>query len=287
MRSITRVVFCPNQIAATLALGMVKEADGSSRLVVVYWPDRCDVSALRAQGVACHAYSRVACLKVLLYCRLRGGVECVVPHRRLGRVVNGFAALCSSVALVDDGLDTLRDVPRNINPEDFPAGTTFYTFAYSGALGMWLGKFKVRPVATISMLGDTGRPRINLRGVRRLVIESPPLETIQETLELTDPSTLVVIHSNVKKQTLKCGGVQTVSGANVNIEKSLDAFVGEVVIGESMVAVYALLIAQRAFTLKIHLTAAQASNLAPLIAMVAANAPNVSLVVGSRDITLQ
>lgn len=279
-RGITRVVFCPNQIAATLALGMARSLATPQRLEVVFWSGRCDVSALQAHGVPCYPYSRAACLKILLRHGLTGKIECVLPHRRLGRVINGFAAVCSSIAIVDDGLDTLRDTPRNIDPAEFPAGTTYYTFTYPGTLGRWLGRFEVRRVANLSMLAETGRPQMELRGVRRLVVESPPLEGIQAELDLGNAGTLVVLHSNVNKRTLKWPGMRTVNGADMSIEGSLSQFEGEVVTGETMVAVYALSIAQRAFSLKIHLTAAQAANLEPLIAMVKANQPGARLVVG-------
>ena len=279
-REITRVVFCPNQIAATVALGMARSFVATQRLVVVFWPSRCDVTALQAAGVACRAYSRAACLRILLRHGLTGKIECVLPHRRLGRVVNGFATACASLAIVDDGLDTLRDAPRNIDPAGFPAGTAFYTFTYPGTLGRWLGRFEVRRVACLSMLAETDRPKMELRGVRRLVLESPPLGGIEAELDLANPGTLVVLHSNVNKRTLKCPGMRTVSGAEMGIEGSLRHFEGEVVTGETMVAVYALCVAHRAFSLKIYLTAAQAANLEPLIAMIQANKSDVRLVVG-------
>jgi hypothetical protein len=278
-RGITRVVFCPNQIAATLALGMARSLVSPYRLVVVFWPGRCDVSALQAQGVLCHVYSRAACLKILLRHWLSTKIECVLPHRRLGRVVNSFAAVCPSLAMVDDGLDTLRDTPRNVDPAEFPAGTAFYTFSYPGALGRWLSRFEVRRVASLSMLAETSRPQIELCGVRRLVVESPPLDGMQAELDLAKPGTLVVLHSNVNKRTLKWPGMRTVNGADTNIEGSLSKFEGEVVTGETMVAVYALSVAQRAFSLEIHLTVAQAANLEPLIAMVKANQPDARVVV--------
>jgi len=236
---------------------------------------------LQAQGVACHVYSRSACLKVLLRYGLTRKIECVLPHRRLGRVVNGFAAACSSLALVDDGLDTLRDAPRNIDPEEFRAGTAFYTFTYPVRLGRWLRRFDVRRVANLSMLAETSRPTIDLQGVRRLVVESPSLETIQEELDLSSPSTLVVLHSNVNKRTLKWPGMRTISGANMCVERSLNDFPGEVVTGETMVAVYALSAPNPAFTLTIHLTSAQAANLEPLIDLLKANNSKARMVIAS------
>jgi len=278
-RVLTRVVFCPNQITTTIALGMARSIGSPQQIVVVYSPARCDVSALQAQGVICHAFSRTVCLKILLRYGLIGQIECILPHRRLGRTINGFAALCASLAIVDDGLDTLRDTPKNIECSDFPVGTAFYTFTYSSALGRWLSRFEVRPVATLSMLAETGRPRINLRGVRRLVVESPHLDRIQADLDLANQSTLVVRHSSIVKQTLKWPGMRTINGADVSIEGSLDDYEGEVVTGETMVAVYALFVNHSAFTLKIHLTAEQADNLEPLIAMVQAHESNAQLVI--------
>ena len=263
-----RVVFCPNQVTVTIARGLAKHDGQQVHMTVIYWPDRCDVSSLLDLGVPCIPYSRGSCLGYLCMQRWRFHVEACLPHRKLGRVVNWFADLCSSTALVDDGLDALRERPQNVDPTLFEPGTRFYTFNYEFPLGLWLENFALSPVADIGALAEVSRESANLRGILRVVVESPPLGRIADRLHIDQDDTALVVHSNTNKRVVKGFHGLTIKGAEVALERSLRTFTGEVVVGESMVAVYLLLQPDPSYRMVVWLAKENKHNLVSLIRLI-------------------
>jgi hypothetical protein len=236
----TYFVLCPNQMALTIAIGLAATRGATVMVFAIYWPGRCTVADDGTALLRYVPFSRWNCIRLWLCLRWRGAIEVLVPHRKLGRFPNFFAALCSTVSLVDDGMDTFRETPRNVEPHTFPRGTQFYTFRYPIELAGWLARFDVRAVADLHSLAKSDRRPIDLTGVRRLVVESPPLNKISDQLHLDEPETQLVAHSNPSKRCLQASGRATVQGASIALEASLKNFSGEVVVGESMVAIFAL-----------------------------------------------
>ncbi|MGJ4748411.1 hypothetical protein ACQV5M_18765 [Leptospira sp. SA-E8] len=265
------VVFCPNQVTAAIALGMALHNDSMAETLVIYWPDRCDVSSLRAARVRCWSYNRVrglwylACLMLI---RIFVSVEVCLPHRKLGRMVEWFARLCSTTSIVDDGLDAWREQPQNIDPATFALGANFYTFQYSTPLGHWLQRFTLCPIIGIEAMAEVARDMLNLDSVRRLVVESPPLGRVVDELELDKDGVMLVAHSNVNKRLILGDVPRVVQGGEWALERSIRAYTGEIIVGESMIAVYALLQSNPAYRLLIYIAQENKSNLAPLIHLI-------------------
>lgn len=264
----SRVIFCPNQVTVAVALGLTKRDGKVETTTIIYWPDRCDVSGLIAIGVSCIQYSRFACLLYLLRSLFGRGTEALLPHHKLGRSVNWVAKLCASTALIDDGLDTLRNAPRNVDPNLFEYGSIFYTFQYEIPLGIWLNRFIIDRVSSFSMMADVSRKTLDLTQVQRLIIESPPLDRIKwETLS-GYKNCMLVTHSNINKRVIKSFTGLSILGSNIALEKSLDNFSGEVIVGESMVLVYALMLRKPKFKVTVYLGEENINNFNPLIKII-------------------
>ena len=264
----TVIVLCPNQIALTIATGLAAASGAAVRVYAIYWPGRCTIADPEAAFVRYVPFSRWNCIRWWLWRRWRGPIEILVPHRKLGRFPDLFTALCSTVSLVDDGLDTFREAPRNVEPHSFPRGTAFYTFRYPIELAGWLARFDVRGVADLDSLAKSDRPPMHLKGVRRLIVESPPLEKIANQLHLDEADTQLVVHSNPNKRCLQASGRVAVQGSSVALEASLKDFNGEVVVGESMVAIFALLPSNAPYRVTIWLDRKNAPGLKSLIAFI-------------------
>ena len=259
------IVLCPNQIALTIATGLASVSTSAVRVYAIYWPARCTISDSDSAHLKFIPFSRWNCIRLWLRLRWQGAIEVLIPHRKLGRFANLFARLCSSISLVDDGLDTFRESPRNVEPHSFPHGTSFYTFRYPIELAGWLSRFEVHGVADLDSLAKSNHPPIDLKGIQRLVIESPPLKDIADQLHLDAVETQLVIHSNPNKRCLRADGRTAIQGANVALEASLKEFSGEIVVGESMVAIYALSPVSAPYKVTIWLGHKSAPNLKALI----------------------
>jgi hypothetical protein len=263
----SRIIFCPNQITVSIAIGLARRDSNLIDTTIIYWPDRCEVSSLQAIRVTCIPYSRMACLLYLLKNIWLRRIEVVLPHRKLGNIVNWFSNFCSITALIDDGLDTFKLVPRNLCPDLFDKGTSFYTFRYEVMLGQWLNKFNVISVSDLTECANIARPKLDLAITSRLIIDSPPLDRVQSKIGLSEIGSILVLHSNINKRVIKNFSSCSVSGSEIAIEKSLESFTGELVVGESMVAVYALLQPNRRYRVVAYLSKENSQNLLPLVSL--------------------
>lgn len=264
----SRVIFCPNQITVSLAYEISHRDETFAKTTIIYWPDRCDVTRLLADGICCIPYSRTACTKYLLTHLLFTRIEALLPHRKLGRFITWMSHLCASTALIDDGLDTLRQEPRNVDPNKFKHGALFYTFNYGIPLGKWLERFTLVRVSSISVLAESSRIQLDLKNIRCLIVESPPLNLVEERIDLGRDDCLLVRHSNVNKRAIKNWRGRSVNGADVALEQSLKDFEGEIVVGESMVAVFALMYEHPKYRVNIYLTRDGIQNLTPLVNLI-------------------
>jgi len=263
----TFVVFCPNQISLAVAVGLAEQVGPHQRVIAIYWPLRCTPVPRFPSNLRLIPYTRLNCFLVGLRARGRGHTVAVIPHQKLGRLVNFFALICTRVALVDDGLDTWREKPKNVEPESFAEGTDFYTFRYSERLGSWLSRFCIHRVADLKSIGLSVRPLMDLKDTDRIIVESPPLGRVADKLLLNDKRTTVVVHSNPNKRTFDSSARKAVDGARIALEASLDEFSGDVIVGESMVAVYALAPLKAKYRLTVYLDKDQVANLGAFVSL--------------------
>jgi hypothetical protein len=182
--------------------------------------------------------------------------------------MNWFSYVCSSTSLIDDGLDTLREEPRNVDPQLFETGARFYTFQYEIPLGIWLDRFKVEKVADFDMLADVSRAVISVDRMERLIVESPPLNRVRKEIRLDEVGSVLVTHSNINKRAFNNFSGCSVNGRDVALERSIRGFSGDIVVGESMVAVFALMQNRPMYQITVFLAKENIRNLAPLILLI-------------------
>lgn len=197
--------------------------------------------------------------------RAIGGFELFAPHQKFYGFLVRLFGKAAKVSILDDGLDTLREVSQNIAPDDFEPGSAFYALAYDVPLGAWLNAYQVHPVASVQLLANSEQPVMDLSAFKTLVVESPPLSKVSAALGLNDPSTLLVQHSNVNKRVLNDHACPVVNGIDFPLEKSLSTFSGHLVVGESMVAVFAAEQAQPAYRVTVYLDQSRENLLRPLV----------------------
>jgi len=167
--------------------------------------------------------------------------EMCIPHMKTGRLINAYAKYARSLSAIDDGMDTFREKPRNIDPENFTIGAKYYTFTYDFPLASWLNRFSIEKICDIRNLAISSRPQASLENIKNMVIESPGVVEIPQVLKDSLEITLLVKHSNRNKNTLSYPCITSVSGADIGLEKTIDNFQGNIFVGESMAMVYALL----------------------------------------------
>ncbi len=185
-----------------------------------------------------HRYSRLKLLSMVV----SFSTALYVPHLRGGRLIKFLAASAQRIILIDDGLDTLRDVPKNIGYRDIRRVEGLITFRDYRVVGSWARDLPISAVCPLSTLADDERPTADLTGLKVVIVESPGVHGDSVLRDLNSVSSEVGFfpHSNVRKRLIEAGEFRLLDGKQNSIERSLAGFQGTVITGASMVTVFLL-----------------------------------------------
>jgi hypothetical protein len=178
-----------------------------------------------------------------LRCRWHANVRLYIPHRRFGRAMHVLLRQAVEVNLLDDGLDTLRLVPKNVPTAEIGLYHELLTFADYPDPPAWARSLRITRVGHLSGLLDDPRPARDTAGFDALVVQSPgvDLTAVQALTGIAPDRTLVFAHSNPHKRAFIPERLLADQSGQWSVEKTVLAFPGVVVSGETMVTVVALL----------------------------------------------
>jgi predicted Fe-Mo cluster-binding NifX family protein len=191
-------------------------------------------------------------------------LEVCVPHFRGGRLIRAYASYAKKTSAIDDGLDTFREFPRNIVVSDFKIGSNYYTFNYDIRFASWVEKFNIIKVCELNEIGKSSKKILDLNDFDAVLVESPGVEALQ-LFDLKFARVLVVKHSNPNKSIKALQSYSSSIGSDFALEKSIENFRGTLIVGESMTAVFALMLKSPAFKLVIAIQRDNKKNLASLV----------------------
>lgn len=191
----------------------------------------------------------------------------IVPHFRGGRLIKLYAKYAKKFSAIDDGLDTFREHPRNIDVSDFKLGSNYYTFDDDDNLASWLSNFNVVKVCKLEEIAKSSKKTLDLNDFDVVLVESPGLGSIDLPI-LKSSKVLLIKHSNPNKSLNAFQGYQSIVGSEFALENSIKAYQGTLVIGESMTAVYALQLRLPTFKLLIAINEGSQKNLTSFIELV-------------------
>jgi hypothetical protein len=227
---------CYNQVSYTVACENALQTDPHLAVLLVA-PDRIYAQARYAHMVH-RPLSRLQLARACLAAWLDRQSTLYTPHHRTPRLVRWLARLSGRVCLVDDGLDTLREQPRNVDCRQLGGIDELITFTDYAQLARWTAGLDVRRVCRLADLGQDDRPAMDVRGVETLVVESPGVD-LSRTASPSE-GLLVVTHSNPDKRAAVPAGCRSARADGCSLERTVAAFDGALVVGESMVLVFAL-----------------------------------------------
>jgi hypothetical protein len=267
---------CYNEVSYVVAAEhALRSADDST---ILYASDRIAVRK-RYERLRHRRLTRAQLLLAGLRLTLSDRSVVYVPHHRIPRSVVWLLRRASSWALVDDGLDTLREQPKNIDVHALAKRPVLLTFTDYSQLGAWTREVNAVQVCGLERLACEHGDRIDLQAYRTIIVDSPGVDPSQLPTDLArDPTTMLVfVHGNPKKRSaLRLDGATTASG-RYSVEKVVSDFEGAVVCGESMVAVFALHCARKC-RLTIQLRQTQLDNLVALHEVIYSSGAHLQIV---------
>jgi hypothetical protein len=260
-------------VAAEHALCSASEDDST----ILYATDRITVRD-RYRRVRHRPLNRIQLASACASLMTAGSSMVYVPHHRVPRSVAWLMRSASSWSLVDDGLDTLRERPKNIDIGSLTGRPSLLTFRDYSQLAGWTRAVDIIPVCSLSMLARDDQPRIDLSRYQTIVIESPGVDLSQLPNDVVrqPEAMLIFAHGNPNKRGAVREPCATTASGRHSLESAISDFHGDVVCGESMATVYAIHCA-RTCRLTIQFQREQYDNLLALHGAIAVSGARLSI----------
>lgn len=254
------VYVCFNQISYVVACEHARSLPEVGSIVLV---DRQRVVTQERYADLHHrALTRWGLTRTLPAVAFRRASRVYVPHDQGGRLVRMLRRSAGSYGLIDDGLDTLRDRPRNIDPTRLQASTELLTFTDYDPPAHWTKDLKLARACGLTLLSEDERAPADCSGLKVLCVESPGLDIERLLPTLGEPAGRVgvFVHGNIHKRGKVPDACVRLDGGAKSIERTLFNFSGAVHCGETMVTAF-LLHCPRTAQLTVHLSRRQYDNL--------------------------
>lgn len=247
--------FCYNQVSYVIAHEAAKKNPRKAFLIVA--PGRV---RLHAQSTAqAFRYNALFSLALLIVSVAFRNIEIILPHAKGYRITKWMSKYSRNLSYIDDGMDTFRDKPKNIELEQLRFGSKYYTFTYDIPLAEWLSILKLIPVCPIKYLMNDIKPALDLTEYDCLVIESPGVNMNANFNAYG--KVFYITHPNHNKNQRGSIAKEKDSGSSCSVEKTISKFDGILVVGDSMVLVFAILTYVDLSRIAVTLNSSQYSNL--------------------------
>lgn len=249
-----KVVFCYNQVSYIIARNLCNICN--ERVCIIFSKNRINEQAKLGNRLTVLPYHYLIAIFILILSCITS-IEVVFPHDNAGRIIKLIVRYCRKLSFIDDGMDSFRSKPRNINLSLIRSHSIYYTFNYNIRLANWVKELKIVPVCKIDKLIEDKKPSFDIKNeFGAIIIES----TGVKHSAINIPNSLYFAHPNYNKKNNHFNKSYVVSGGDYSIEKTLNSFDGDVIVGETMVLIF-LLCLHKHGQLCVMLTSSQFDNL--------------------------
>ncbi len=207
--------------------------NNSEKFIVLYDKRRIGLNGIKTNNNNVK-YIKINRLVIIIFALLSliGKVDKLfIPHHILGRIGNIIRFFAKEVHYIDDGMDTLRNRPKNFDLSKYDENSIYYTFKEYKYFGKWLQNKKIEQVATIKDLVED-KPAYQIDD-GFLVVESPGLSI--ESIEQKNKKMYLFQHPSPLKQIKWERDFELIDSKKYSVENTiLNMTKGEIYIGETM-----------------------------------------------------
>lgn len=253
-----KIFFCYNQHSYILACAASKNYPGLNLIVI----SQSRVSIIKDSPTLTVKYNPLLGLAVLMLASLFRGIEVILPHAKGGRILRKIAISSKKISFIDDGMDTFRDEPKNFEINLIRPDSNFYMYDYTVPVAAWLSSIDIVRVCGIEELLRDPKPIIKLNNYDCLIVESPGV--CLKSLSVDEFKIFCVKHPSYVKNQDIYGNIDSASGREYSIEKTIMNFDGDVIVGESVVLIFLIQCLIDLSKIHIHLSRASFDNLSCL-----------------------
>ena len=215
---------CYNKISYRIALTIRDESD-----VIVVRGKRINPNETEKNVLAYHWRT-----KLLLFYYSFLNVEVILPHWKHSNFLIILHRIARKISYVEDGLDTYRINPKNIEASEVRLGAYYYFLDLGHQPEKWLDKLKLVPVPFIKhklTSADSGNVKF-LAEAKRICVESPGVQP----QKLDDKNTIIVTHPSAHKQEQFINAKRTPANVFFDLESVLAVCNQEIWCGETFTA---------------------------------------------------
>lgn len=247
------IFFCQNKISYVITLKLLK----TRKILII-----ASRARIIKQNKFTIYYGRSLSL-FILFLSVITRIPVIIPHTKTSKILKWVAIYARNLSWIDDGMDTFRDKPKNIDLSIVKGNAKYYTFQHSVPVANWVNSIRKIEVCPLTETCQHDKPVLDLKNYHSLVIESTGIDA-KDFVGRDD--IFYIKHGNsTKNQILTSQHVKNVeTGSNINVENTTLNFQGDIFIGESMVLIYLLTYKDNYSNINVHLTNRQFENLSSI-----------------------
>jgi hypothetical protein len=227
------IFFCFNQISYVIAKEFQSQSSGIT--LIIASPERVRYNKKKDKNV--FFYKKYIGRLILIISKFTKYVEINIPHDQGDKFIKKIAQEAKNISLIDDGLDSFRNIPKNISQSLLNRAKKFYTYDHGLPLANWVDNFTIIKVCPIIKLLDDVKPAAILDKYKAIIFESPGIN-LAKILGLEEMC--FFSHPNINKKISEIPSIKKIEGIQYSAEKTLVSFSGDIYIGESMLLIFAL-----------------------------------------------
>lgn len=228
-----KFIFSFNQVSAQIAVALAKNCH--EKIYIIYSQSRVSTD-VGANNIVFLKYHPLWGLIVAALGALFESVEVVIPHPKCGYFTPVIQRFSRNIAYVDDGMDSFRVKPKNLDLSSIREGVNYYTFNYSAIeFAHWTKCLNVVRLASVDAMVEGRKDVYDLRNIDNVIVES---SGVPLNLNLRDRVVRFCHPSLLKTTEHSKSEVFNVISGLYSIEASLANFDGNIFIGETLVFIY-------------------------------------------------
>lgn len=259
------LVITSNQVTMNLVHGIDEIDHWKNPVTILYHSSRCE--PIKKYSVNSKykfkPYSKLRLIAFFL--RNYKNIHLYIPHFKVGKLVRILSFFAKKISIVDDGLDTFRNTPSNVDTSLFKKNTEYITFKYKIEAGIWLNQMHLKKIVDVKWLKESEKNPIDLSNYSTVLIESPNIHKTYNIYKYSDGDSLAIRHSNPLKKNLNYSYLNECNGIDFAIEKSLSNFNGHIYVGATMVLISVLLDPSKIKSISIVIKNEEFDNYSPII----------------------
>lgn len=187
-----------------------------------------------------------------------------IPHHRIGTLLKILIQRVNSLNLIDDGLDSYRIAPKNIDLNQLFPTLPYYVLGSRVPLAPWTEKLKIVEICSLAKIADNNLEGNDLSFYDHVIFESPGIPKNLDGIKSED-KVVIWRHPNLYKRKEYLFEAVKMESHVSNVEKSVLSVSGTIHVGETMLVPFIISEPAIKCKVKLYINSSMRENLISMI----------------------